>query len=68
MVAVHNNYRTGSAAMGCINKARFIGAEFGDTMATTRSATTVLPKPIFKRLCSILPPNVVLLTRSAGSQ
>jgi hypothetical protein len=35
---------------------RFMGAELGDTIATTRSATTVLPKPIFSKTCSILPP------------
>lgn len=33
-----------------------MGAEFGETIATTRSATTVLPNPIFNNLCSIAPP------------
>ena len=28
---------------------RFMGAELGDTIATTRSDTTVLPKPMLSR-------------------
>jgi hypothetical protein len=33
-----------------------MGAELGETIATTRSATTELPNPIFNKVWSILPP------------
>ena len=33
----------------------FIGAELGATIPTTRSATTVFPKPMFNKLFSICP-------------